>query len=157
MAVAAQGARGHVTHEDGPRFVPTEPRGAERVRGGCVAEQRVGLAGKGARVRDDGERVWETGAREGDNGDGAGAGARGILDRTHEGSRGCVGEGAGEGEVGRGVRIAGGGGVIGAVAGGSGGVMDAVDGRRVWGRWYWTDWSWSDDLGHNCRVWGCGE
>lgn len=155
MAVAAQEARPHVTHEDGLRLGPTEPRGAERVCGGRVAGERFGFAGKGARVRDDGDRAWGNGAREWNNGDGAGAGARGFLGRTHEGSRGCVGEGAGEREVGHSIRVAGGGGVIGAVDGGSGGVVGVVDQRRVWGRWYGTDWS--DELGHDCSVWGCGE
>lgn len=72
--------------------------------------------------------------------------ARGCLGRRQGWSRGCVGERTREGEVGRLMRVAGGGGVIG-----------AVDRRSFWRSVCGTD-GWehrSDDLGHNRGVWDC--
>lgn len=150
--VAAQGAGRHAAHVDGARRVSAEHGGAERERGERVAVQRVGLADEGVGGRDEGGRVddgpWvgENRARERHDGDGGGVRARGCLDRRQGWPRGYVGERAREREVGRLMRIAGG-----------GGVMGAVDRRGVWRSMYGTD-GWehrSDDLGHNRGEWGC--
>lgn len=101
-----------------------------------------------------------------DDGDGGGTGAGGD-------SRGWVGEGAGEREVGRWMRVAGRGGVVGAVDRGGGGEVGAVRRRggciiavdrwSVWRRWYGTDRridgkrDRSANLGLDCGVWGCEE
>lgn len=113
------------------------------------------------RARDDGVRAWDNRGREREDGDGGGAGARGCLNRSTGGSRGCVREGAGEGEVGRRMRVAGGGGVTGSIVRASSGVIGPVDRRNVGGKWYGTDngaeggKDRSADLGHDCGVWGC--
>lgn len=70
--------------------------------------------------RNDGD--WER-----DDGDGGEAGACGCPSLGRDGTRGCVGEGAGEGKVGRRIRTASGGGVIGAVDRDSGRVVGAVE------------------------------
>lgn len=106
-------------------------------------------------------REWDNGARAREDGDGGGAGARGRLSRSTGRSRGCVREGAGEGEVRCRMRVAGGGGVTGPIVRASGRVIGPVDRRNVWGKWYGTDGGVeggkdrSADLGHDGGVWGC--